>query len=161
MKIKLSKNNMENIKPAQSSLIQSIFDYISTKSQLSPSSNTLLLLENASFDKKTDDITLHVDFSKSLKGAYNHRSSDIEIVIYIGDGPEITDNSIPCIAFSFDDLIDEKIELLDASIVSENRVEILERLAIRLNDHARQLKDALRRYHLNKKNISGKNSPLW
>ena len=161
MKIKLSTKIDENVNISQPSILHSFLNYISNKSHLSHSRTALLKQENVDSDGKSDDISLHVDFGRSMRESLNNKFSDIEIVIYIGEGPELTDKSIPCISFSFDDLIDEKIELLDASIVSENRVEILERLAIRLNDHAKQLKDALRRYHLNKKNTSGKNSPLW
>lgn len=161
MKIRLIKKNDVNTKPSQSSIFDSLFNYFSVQTQSLYSPRAMLGTENADIDQICDDITLHVDFSRSSRGSSDEKVSDIEIVIYIGDGPEITDTSIPCITFSFDDLIDEKIELLDASIVSENMAETLDRLAIRLNDHAKQLKDALRRYHLNKKISSGKNSPLW
>lgn len=161
MKVRLSKKIDENAGASQTSILHSFYNFINKKTLSSYSRSNFMKLENEDIDGVQDDITLHVDFTASLKGSHNDKLSDIELIIYIGEGPELTDTSIPCMTFSLDNLIDEKIELLDASIVSEDRVEILERLAIRLNDHSRQLKDALRRYHLNKKNASGKNSPLW
>lgn len=162
MKIKLPHSIHENASTTSSSKLGQLLQYFSGLNARANAARPKKLKQSqAQPDQTPDEINLYVDLRNNMKSEHNDKSGDLEILVFVGDGPELSDKSIPCLAFSLDSLIDEKIELLDGDLVSEKNILILQRLAIRLNEHSNQLKQALKRHQLNTNNASGKNSPLW
>lgn len=104
---------------------------------------------------------LHIDFLKSEKDEYKDHSDPAEMVIFIDKEPFFSEKSIPLMIFSLDHIIEEKIEMLDADIVDDKTISMLQRLLARLNNNRNLLQEALKR-HYTKENITkNKNSPLW
>lgn len=123
--------------------------------------NPSLPLKDKEADSDKDKIELHVDFVRSAHDDRFEKSGPVEIVIYFGDDSTFTEKSIPIIKFSLDALIEEKIELLDASNVTENNVAVLQRIEAHLNNLSHLLRDALKRHKTYSDKKNNQNIPLW
>ena len=110
---------------------------------------------------KSDEFNLYVDIVKNTKDKYSNNSQKIEIVIYTGESIEFSNNSIPCINFSLSSLIDEKIELLDASLLQQNDLDNLKEIAYELGNLSHLLKEAIKRHEAISGRFIDKNPPLW
>lgn len=107
------------------------------------------------------DRSLHIDFLKSEKDKYKDHSDPVEMVIFIDNEPIFSENSLPVIIFSLDQLIEEKIEMLDAEILDEKTISIMQRLLVRINNNRNLLQEALKRHYSKENFTKNKNSPLW
>lgn len=134
------------------------FAVMKTKSTKSEIKNELDFTEE---DYESIENYLHVDFFNQDQEGDRGHSAPIQLVIFIDKEPVFTARSIPVMVFSLDLLIEEKIEMIDASIVQENTISMMQGIVMRLNNDKNLLQEALKR-HFNRENMNkNKKSPLW
>lgn len=129
-----------------------------TRPEHGPHNQQVDLSEN---DYVSMENSLHIDFLKSVRVDYNENSDQIQMVIFIDKDSVFSENSIPLMIFSLDLLIEEKIEMLDAGVIDEISIAMLQRLAVRLNNDKNLLQEALKRHYSKQNHAENKNSPLW
>lgn len=104
---------------------------------------------------------LRIDFMKTDSDVGGHHSGPIQFVLFIDKEPHFSESSIPVMIFSLDLLLEEKIEMLDASIASEESISMMQSIVVRLNNNKNLLQDALKRHLIKQNQNKKRNSPLW
>lgn len=161
MKLQLIRNtNTFNKIPYVHRFMSMINQYAKsfTNSGLNKNSNEVNLNET---DYELIENYLRVDFLKMDNDVDEHRSGEIKFVIFIDKDSQFSKTSIPIFIFSLDLLIEEKIEMLDASIVTESSVLMMQGIATRLNNEKNILQEALKRHFVKQTQFKNRKSPLW